>query len=64
MWVIESGESPQGDVSAVFVLRVVQKMNSPRAKAGEMTGGRGQDRKCHKLSQIVMTFYDEFYDDL
>ena len=35
-------------------------------KSGEIqkgTGGRGQDRKCHKLSQIVMTFYDEFYDD-
>ena len=28
------------------------------------TGGRGRDRKCHKLSQIVVTFYDEFYDDL
>ena len=24
------------------------------------TGGRGRDRKCHKLSQIVVTFYDEF----
>ena len=35
--------------------------------AGEIqkgTGGRGRDRKCHKLSQIVVTFYDEFYDDL
>ena len=28
------------------------------------TGGRGRDRKCHKLSQIVVTFYDEFYDNL
>ena len=28
------------------------------------TGGRGRDRKCHKLSQIVVTFYDEFYDVL
>ena len=36
-------------------------------KAGEIqkgTGGRGRDRKCHKLSQIVVTFYDEIYDDL
>ena len=30
----------------------------------EGTGGRGRDRKCHKLSQNVVTFYDEFYDDL
>ena len=28
------------------------------------TGGRGPNRKCHKLSQIVVTFYDEFYDNL
>ena len=38
-----------------------------RQKSGEIqkgTGGRGRDRKCHKLSQIVVTFYDEFYDDL
>ena len=27
------------------------------------TGGRGRDRKCHKLSQIVVTFYDEFCDE-
>ena len=25
---------------------------------------RGRDRKCHKLSQIVVTFYDEFHDNL
>ena len=28
------------------------------------TGGRGRDRKCRKLSRIVVTFYDEFYDVL
>ena len=28
------------------------------------TGGRGRDRKYHKLSQIVVTFYDECFDDL
>ena len=28
------------------------------------TGGRGRDRKCHKLSQTVVTFYDDLYDNL
>ena len=38
---------------------------SPRT--GEIQKGRedgGRDGKCHKLSQIVVTFYDEFYDVL
>ena len=34
------------------------------AKSKRGTAGRGRDRKCPKLSQIVVTFYDEFYDDL
>ena len=41
--------------------------SSEFTKPGEIqkgTGGRGQDRKCHKLSQNVVTFYDEFYDVL
>ena len=50
---------------------------NPRFSTGEIqkgTGGRGRDRKCHKLSwrlsQIVVTFYDDlwrfmtFYDVL
>ena len=43
-----------------------QIRNTTSAQTGENqkgTGGRGRDRKCHKLSQIVVTFYDEFYDN-
>ena len=35
-----------------------------RRKPQGGTGGRGRDRKCHKLSQLVVTFYDESYDTL
>ena len=37
------------------------------AKSKKGTGGRGRTENvinCRKLSQIVVTFYDEFYDDL
>ena len=27
------------------------------------TGGRGRGRKCRRLSQIVVRFYDECHDD-
>ena len=41
--------------------------NCPNDFSGEIqkgTGGTGQDRKCNKLSQIVVTFYDKAYNDL
>ena len=60
-----------------FFLKLVPKpswgsvglpQGNPRKVAGEIqkgTGGTwGQDRKCHKLSQIGVTCYDEFYDVL
>ena len=47
--------------------RKFRGVSAPALYTGEIqkgTGERGRDRKCHKLSQIVVTFYDEFYDDL
>ena len=50
------------------MLRVVNVLRVVSALPGEIqkgTGGRGRDRKCHKLSwrlsQIVVTFYDDLW---
>ena len=48
-------------VSELRALRVGRSLTGEIQKG---TGGRGRDRKCHTLSQIVVTFYDEFYDHL
>ena len=46
----------------VFHVWYLSRPEPARSKRGREE--RDGTEKCHKLSQIFVTFYDEFYDDL
>ena len=59
----EASASPEAKASCTTMDNnwALEVSNLPLA--GEIQkgmGGRGRDRECHKLSQVVVTFYDEF----